>query len=1249
MTALTMEQLIAQEERKLAREGTAPRPLTTTHQRRGGQGDPTKIKKHDGGQINAFAYGAADTITFGFLDEAGAWVDSTLPTWLGGSGESYDEALERNRAILRFSQEEYSTSHLVGQVSGGFLPAFGWAGRIKGAVSSNRLMTGVGGMAVSGGAYGALYGIGSADGDVYDRLRNGAVMGLYGAAGGYVLGALVIPAGKIGLQKTVSLFQRGRAPAITAAFKPKVVPAAALARTETEAADLAAAAIDSGTKKAAPKPVKAADPAARHNDLTGKLDDALDTGMVVSSKELFRATPTAALSAALNRIQALTPQQAKRMAQQLQKAEADGTVINHPHYRSLLGIDAGADTDAALQAATVFEEATAALLAKAGLPTKRTTKSVDAEMRARYGDVLTDAEVDAAVARSTQAVTDGRIGTNLMMMAGLQFSRAKAEFLPDLLNGSAEARDKLTDALTNAIRLSAKGRLIAGNLGRALGDMSKSHRLAFSEVAGDTLQIESREAISARVQQSLKELDDGTLSELLGRLRNVNDLDEIEDILLNADRAKEVSAWRRTFNSVGLFIKSNSLTPMSGLVNVVGAISHDFFRNTAAKRWAARNFEIAGQADEALKLRFETAVASSVYWEANKRGMTALLQRVQWEFWDSVEKIAGVGFGSGKVAAKASTSKIALMADGYSPPALREFDKMGRAAVTDVAAFNQRMADKAQGGAFARLAANLERAGAVALNTVDALGTATARIVSGALDDWGSAFVRVKETYAYTARFALNEGLQLGLSERELVEYAGRRTEELIQLPPSEVLQRVEDKLLARQDLDDTDRFLLSVTDDAEKEASRVMFMDGPQTSGGRLAAQSAAAVDKIVSLNTVQGMLMTYIRTPTRIFERGLVSYTPWGHKAEEVQAILKWGGVEAEIEMARMELGTMLIGIGATAGFTGAITMTNGGFDNSRNLEGAPPNRINLPGGGYVELGRLDPFALTIALGGFVGQALKSYQDNRGEYEAEEAVHTALQIAYLGVRDAILEKSYMTGLRDLTKAAFSEDGDGMAAGWQKMVEGAITRTTPFAGTIRQVNDTVNGEAPEAVSLMDKVLRTVPGFGHRLPPRVDALGDPVEGRFMGLAAGSKNTDDAVKRQLIDLDIDVTNLNKTDPAGFKLNSEELSELRRIRGHEATDANGMTMREALADLFADPEFRTLPTKQQKQDRVRDAMRPFSQSARTIFEERNPQYAADRAGNKAFLDYLAQGYGTADAKAIASEDVAALGLPAASRVP
>jgi hypothetical protein len=94
---------------------------------------------------------------------------------------------------------------------------------------------------------------------------------------------------------------------------------------------------------------------------------------------------------------------------------------------------------------------------------------------------------------------------------------------------------------------------------------------------------------------------------------------------------------------------------------------------------------------------------------------------------------------------------------------------------------------------------------------------------------------------------------------------------------------------------------------------------------------------------------------------------------------------------------------------------------------------------------------------------------------------------------------------------------------------------------------------------------------------------------------------------------------------------------------------MTMREALAELFADPEFQALPTKDQKQDRVREAMQPFSQSARTIFEERNPQYAADRTANKAFLDYMAQGFGSADARAYADEDVAALGLPGASRLP
>ena len=37
----------------------------------------------------------------------------------------------------------------------------------------------------------------------------------------------------------------------------------------------------------------------------------------------------------------------------------------------------------------------------------------------------------------------------------------------------------------------------------------------------------------------------------------------------------------------------------------------------------------------------------------------------------------------------------------------------------------------------------------------------------------------------------------------------------------------------------------------------------------------------------------MTYIRTPIRIFERGMVSYTPWGGKAKEVQDILAKGGM--------------------------------------------------------------------------------------------------------------------------------------------------------------------------------------------------------------------------------------------------------------------------------------------------------------------------------------------------------------------
>lgn len=1195
--------------------------------------------------LGAFAYGAADTVTFGFADELEAGGE-----WLF-LGRDYDKVLERNRDVLAQAQEDHFWAFSAGQLAGGFVPVLGWGGRIKAAATSTLgLAKGLRGMVVAGGVQGAIYGAGSAEGGLGDRLLGAASGGAVGAGGGYLLGATIIPAARWATMgaRDMIVARFGKTPRLTSAIKP-----AALERASTEVAeDLKAVKAETRGRPVQTGERAAREPVVSVNRLTGKADDVLDEGAILTTRELV-GDMSAARKAIQARVGKMTVQQAQRFAERLERAELDGGVVDDPHYRSLLGIDVSdhlLDQGTAKQAATLLEEATEAVLEKAGMGAK-TTGQQDHAFREAFGAGVTEADTAAALERSRSYVMDSRIGGHQQMLAALQFTRAKDKYLPLIMQGDRGARDALLDDLSKAIQIHAEGTAIKAQMARGLADMRwHKGKLAFGEIRDDVLHVETQESIRKKVDASLKELGEGEFADLMSKLHTLDDLDRVQKVLLNPSEAQAVGSWRRTMNTVSSFIKSNSLTPASGLFNTIGFITHDFFRNDAAKRWAARNFEIAGKADEALALRFELDVGRRVYMAAHKRGISAALDRIKWEWWSDVERIASVGAGrDSKLALKASASKLSMVQKGYRAPDVREFEDQARLNVTNLTAFDQKM-DELGGSAFGRILETLHRTKAAAANTVDALGTATAKVVAGSLDDWGRSFVKTKETYALAARYAIRETMQLGLPVDETLKLAQKRAVQLAEMPPRELLDNVEEALITKGELPEDLKFALGLSQQVDKEAERVLFMDGPQTKYGRVAADAAKGIDKAVSLGTVEGMLMTYVRTPIRIFERGMVSYTPWGKAAKEVQDILAKGGMEAEVEKARMEVGSMVMGMGALLAATGAITLTNGGYDNSSNLKGAPPGRLNLPGGGFVEIGRLDPFALTLALGGFVGQAYKAYQD-AGVHgaEHEEALATALQIGFLAAREGVLEKTYVTGVRDLMKSVFSDQEEGLAAGYEKMVQSAFTRAIPLAGTSRTLNDTIRGSAPEAVGWMDNILRAVPGGGLILPARVDALGNEVEGRAFGVNFGTTSDVDPVTAQLADLGIDIQTLKKADPSGFKLTSEEVSELRRIRGSEALNRNGETMKEALAALFADPWFQRLPSKEQKQDEVVQLMAEFNKPARELFAERNQHYAADKAGMKSLADYMAQGMSRRDSTEAAQDDVRAMGLPEPTRLP
>lgn len=1205
-----LDELKAQRSRAAATE-TRPRPT---------RGGTSRVAG-----LGGFLIGAADTMTFGYADEILATADSVI------LGKDRDAQLGYWRNALSGAQRDQFGWTLAGQLGGAVTGGVG-------ALKAFQGLKGAKGMATLGAAEGALYGSGSANGDFGDRLSGAVIGGGLGAGAGWMLGKYVLPGAEFGLKQAATLTRWGRTPKLTTKFAP------AAAVVDDKADDVVELGKELRTGQTAAQRAKV-------NSLTGKSGDEVEDGALFSMKELL-GEPGAARAALEKRLGKLSAVEAQHLATRIEKAMVDGSQIDDPHFRSLLGFDIDdpdVDADTVMKAISIMEDGIDAVLQKAGAGT-RSNASVQHEVQERLKQGVLMKDLEEALDRSKAGVADQVVAQHAELYAGVQFVRAKDKFLPKIKAGEEGAREALAEALTKSAHIMAMARGIGSNSGRALQVRKAGGTGKIGNIGDDVFEMESIDEIRNRVNGALKELGDDELTDLIAHLRTADDIGRVNEILTDAEQARQWGAYKRTMNSLGSWLRSNALTPATGLFNTISFIGHDFFRNGMAKRWAARNFERAGKTDDALALRFEAEVGRRVYAEAHKRGIKAMLARVDWEGWKSVEKIAGTLSADNALLRKARLAQSTMLQDGFRAPDLREFKPKPGIGITDVGAFNEAMdAATNQGGALARLISATRRAGAFAATAVDEAGQASMKLFTGAVDDYGRQFVTLKETYALSARYAIREAMELGLPPKEMLAHAQKRAVELAEMPPTDILRRVEMKLADEGSLDGEPdlQFLMDRSRAVELEADRTLLMDGPQTSFGKLSAGWLRKLDKGVGLGQVEGVLLPYINTPVRILERGLVSYTPFAKQAEETVAILKKGGVEAEIERARIELGTMGIWLGAALGSLGGLTLTNGGFTNSAGLDAGPPNRINIPGGGFVEIGRLDPFALTLAMGAMWGQAVNAGYHAYDEYKTvQEGFDAFVQTAFFAAKDAVFEKSYLTSLQDLMEIIGARDEGGAGRKLEKFLHGVFSRVPPVAGTAKQVTESIMGYSPETITMGDAILRGIPGGSMYLSPRRDVLGDEIKGRTMGIAFGDSSSTEGeeitpVKAKLRELGIDLTNMSKVD-GGIALTSEQVSELRRVRGKEATNAEGLLMQEALEELFQDPAF-LAGSKDDRHDAVVDLLNDFNEEAKAILEERDPNYLAVRTGNRAFREYVNSGIGQDEARGLAREDVLSSGLP------
>jgi hypothetical protein len=138
--------------------------------------EPTGTPQEADG-VGAALLGLGDSVTFGYLDEMSAGLDSLL------TNKTYDQALQDNRATMDKASGDHPLASVAGSVAGAFVPG---AGLMKGAkvLSKAGLLAKAG---ATGAIGGALYGSGSADGNGVDRTIGAAIGGAAGAAGGLAL------------------------------------------------------------------------------------------------------------------------------------------------------------------------------------------------------------------------------------------------------------------------------------------------------------------------------------------------------------------------------------------------------------------------------------------------------------------------------------------------------------------------------------------------------------------------------------------------------------------------------------------------------------------------------------------------------------------------------------------------------------------------------------------------------------------------------------------------------------------------------------------------------------------------------------------------------------------------------------------------------------------------------------------------------------------------------------------------------
>ena len=260
---------------------------------------------------------------------------------------------------------------------------------------------------------------------------------------------------------------------------------------------------------------------------------------------------------------------------------------------------------------------------------------------------------------------------------------------------------------------------------------------------------------------------------------------------------------------------------------------------------------------------------------------------------------------------------------------------------------------------------------------------------------------------------------------------------------------------------------------------------------------------DKLVKSNSAMKWMVPFVRTPSNIIQNA-VEHTPIiGLLSPNTRRALKAGGREADIAIAKMTNGLMLIGSSAMLTTQGVIVgnpPANRASKEAWQLSNQKDSiKIN---GKFYGFDRFDPFGMLIGVGADLAQmGAYMYSDERSEE------FNMLSLSAAAVIAENYSPEFMTrNFRDfLTIIGGDETGMNKASRVaRKTIANIATGTLiPFSAAFRDLRKEVDPikrdtrvEVQEKwklwTEMKNNIMNTIPGLSENLPPRRDMFGRPV-------------------------------------------------------------------------------------------------------------------------------------------------------------